>query len=165
MYHPFLVIVSSKAFGFLSEYKILVARAQLRPFRKVLMIMSLSVVNSALLTVSRNSLTYSLAVLFSWLMLSSFWMDSSFLSSLRKAALKAMRNTAGWPSIRSIGLFDHHFNIILLPSLSFSFTRVREDKNNLLFVSSEIFVRTSFKKYNTFYSPTYSAGICQNPSE
>ena len=48
----------------------------------------------ALLTVSRNSLTYSSAVRFPWVMLSSFLMDSSFSSLLRKAALKAVRNTA-----------------------------------------------------------------------
>ena len=78
----------------MAEYKILVASAQLSPFWKVLIIMSLLVGNPAFLTVSRNSLTYSLAVLFPWLMLSSFLMDSSFSSSLRKAALKALRKTA-----------------------------------------------------------------------
>jgi len=62
VYHPFLVVVSSRVSGFLSEYKILVARAWLSPFQKVLMIMSLSVGSPALLTVSRNLLTYSLAV-------------------------------------------------------------------------------------------------------
>jgi hypothetical protein len=67
-YHPFLVLVptvlSSSLSGFLSEYKILVASAQLSPFRKVLTIMSLLVGSPALLTVSRNSLTYSSAVQF-----------------------------------------------------------------------------------------------------
>ena len=71
-YHPFLVValapvpitLSSSALGFLSEYKILVASALLSPFLKVLIIMSLSVSNPTLLTVSQNLLTYSLAVLF-----------------------------------------------------------------------------------------------------
>jgi hypothetical protein len=68
LYHPFLVavptVLSSRLSGFLSEYKILVARARLSPFRKVLTIMSLSFDSPALLIVSRNSLTYSSAVQF-----------------------------------------------------------------------------------------------------
>ena len=52
----------------------------------------------------------------------------------------------GWPGIRSISLSDCRFDIILLPSLSFSFAHVREDKDDLLFVGREVFVGTSFKE-------------------
>ena len=51
-----------------------------------------------------------------------------------------------WPDVRFVGLFDRRLDVVLLPSLSFSFAHVREDENDLLFVGREVLVGASFKE-------------------
>ena len=70
-----------------------------------------------------------------------------FLVFIEKGGLEGSKEYGlGRPGIRSISLSDCRFDIILLPSLCFSFTHVREDKDDLLFVGREVFVGTSFKE-------------------
>ena len=70
-----------------------------------------------------------------------------FLIFIEKGGLEGGEEYClGQPSIRSISLSDCRFEIVLLPSLSFSFAHIREDKDDLLFVGREVFVGTYFKE-------------------
>ena len=105
--------------------------------------MSLSVVNPALLTVIDIFFGCPVSLTDVVELSNGFF----FLVFIEKGGLEGCEECClGRPGIRSISLFDHRFDIVLLPLLSFSFAHVREDKDDLLFVSREVSVGTSFEE-------------------